>query len=326
MRTHHDSARRSPAFSRLAICTLGLLFLLLLVPWRSVGQSNSNAASPSATPPAPAASSPSASQPATNGAPLPSFEVASIKLDTSGVPQRLFQFPGPGRFHTINMPAKDIIQFAYNIKPAQLDNAPPWTASQAYVIDAKVDDAIMPDFQKLPRQQQIDQMRLMIRSLLADRFRLVLDHQTKDAPIYALLVAKGGPKLTPTAWKGTPGAPPPPDTPRQSLPHLLLGSAGISAVNQPMSGLADILALVPDLGGRTVVDQTAITGNYDFELKFAVNIGPKGPATGDDSAASTDTAVSVFTALQDQLGLRLESTKGPVDMYTVQHIEQPTEN
>jgi uncharacterized protein (TIGR03435 family) len=278
------------------------------------------------TSPAAAASSASTPPQGANGAPWPSFEVASIKLDTSGVPQRLFQFPSVGRFHTINMPAKDIIQFAYNIKPAQLDGAPPWTSSQAWVIDAKVDDAMMPDFQKLSRQQQIDQVRLMLRSLLADRFKLVLDHQTKDAPIYALVVSKGGPKLTPTAYKGTPGEPPPPGTPRESSPHLLIGGDGISAVNQPMSGLANILAAVPDLGGRTVVDQTGITGNYDFELKFTVNIGPKGAPTGDDAAATTDSGLSVFTALQDQLGLRLESTRGPVDMYTVEHIEQPAEN
>lgn len=320
MRNRPHSARTAQIFLRVVVCALGLLFLALFAPWRSSGQANS-----SATPPAAAPSSASTPPPAANGAPLPSFEVASIKLDTSGVPQRLFQFPSVGRFHTINMPAKDIIQFAYNIKPAQLDGAPPWTSSQAWVIDAKVDDAMMPDFQKLPRQQQIDQMRLMLRSLLADRFRLVLDHQTKDAPIYALVVAKGGPKLTPTAWKGTPGQPPPPDTPRESFPHLLMGPNGISAVNQPMAGLADVLALVPDLSGRTVVDQTGITGNYDFELKFTVNIGPKGAPTGDD-AATTDSGLSVFTALQDQLGLRLESTRGPVDMYTIEHIEQPAEN
>ena len=229
------------------------------------------------------------------------------------------------------MPAKDIIQFAYNIKPAQLSGGPSWITAQGYVIDAKVDDSVIPDLQKLPPPQRTDQMRLMIRSLLADRFKLVLSQDNKEMPIYGLVVAKGGPKLTPTAY-----APPDPNTqppsspaPMQSRPHLLISPGKISAVNQPISGLADLLALLPDLGGRMVQDETGIKGNYDFEMTFTQEVPFPGAATGagNPSASSSDSSgPSIFTALEEQMGLRLESTKGPVQVYTIEHIEEPSEN
>jgi uncharacterized protein (TIGR03435 family) len=100
---------------------------------------------------------------------------------------------------------------------------------------------------------------------------------------------------------------------------------GISAVDQPVSGLADILAVLQELGGRLVVDQTGIKGNYDYELHFATESFRKRPGA-DNAAAPDDNEPSIFTALEEQMGLRLESTKGPVQVYTIQHIEQPSEN
>jgi len=261
-----------------------------------------------------------------SGTSLPSFEVASIKEDNSGTRGRLFQMPSPGHFHTINMPTNNLIQFAYNIKAFQISGAPSWTESQGYVIDAKVDDALMPEFLKLNRREQMDQMRLMLRSLLADRFQLTLSRETKDAPIYALVVAKGGPKLTPTTWVEPEAGATPPSAPQRNGPHLMISPTGMSAVNQPASALADILAVLPELNGRFVQDQTGIKGNYDFEIKFTPQgLGPKGQAPP-DAQASTDDSVSIFTALQEQLGLRLESTHGPVDMYTVTRIERPSQD
>ena len=271
-------------------------------------------------------------QAASADAKLPSFEVASIKPDTSGFRGMLFQFPSPDHFHTINMPVRVMITFAYNVKPFQVTGGPSWIDSTGYVIDAKVEDAMVAQMQKMPRAQQADQMRLMLRSLLADRFKLKLTEEKKDAPIYALVVAKGGPKLTPTTITEE-QLKDPSSLPPQGRPHLLIMPTGISAVNQPMTGLADVLAFVPDLGGRVVQDQTGIKGNYDFELKFDLRPpGSKGPdagaaaPVGGDAGANGDTAVSVFTALQEQLGLKLDSTKGPVEMYTVEHVEQPSEN
>jgi uncharacterized protein (TIGR03435 family) len=177
--------------------------------------------------------------------------------------------------------------------------------------------------QKLPREQQQEEVRQMLRAHLADRFKLVLSHDTKDAAIYALVVAKGGPKLTPTAFKPDSNAPMS-SLPPQSRPHLLFSPGKISAVNQPISSLANGLALEPDLGGRMVQDQTGIKGNYDFEVTFAQQTPfpnmPMPPASADSSDAS------LFTALEEQLGLKLNAIRGPVETYTIDHIEEPTPN
>ena len=253
----------------------------------------------------------------------PSFEVASLKPDRSGTQAHLFQTPSIDRFRTINMPAKMLIVWAYSLKPAQLSGGPSWIESQGYVIDAKIDDALVPEFKALSGEQRMAQIKLMLRSLLADRFKLILSRQTKEMPIYALVVAKGGPKLAPTKFEddGSPVSSLPP----ASRPHLLVLPGGISAVNAAMSGLTEVLSLLPDIGGRVVQDQTGIQGAYDFELKFTPqtpfpNSSPGANSTNDLSAPS------LFTALQEQLGLRLEATKGNVETYTIERIEEPSEN
>jgi uncharacterized protein (TIGR03435 family) len=263
-------------------------------------------------------------------APLPSFEVASIKQDhsqdNSDTKTRLFQFPSPGRFHTINMPVDLMIQFAYNINPSQISGGPSWVGFQGYVIDAKVDDSLVPDLQKLSDLQRRDQMRLMVRSLLVDRFKLILSPGTKEMPIYALVVAKGGPKLKPTTYTPPDSSVPPPSP--QERGGLSITPGKIRGVNEPISGLADTLALLPDLAGRTVRDQTGIKGNYDFEVEFAQEeLSRNLPAVVGTSSNSNDPSQpSIFTALEEQLGLKLETRRAPVVTYTIAHIEEPSEN
>jgi bla regulator protein BlaR1 len=261
--------------------------------------------------------------------PLPSFEVASIKLAPPGGRGHGFQMPDPGRFRTINASPKLMIQFAYNLKDFQLMGGPNWTDSKEYDIDAKVSDEEVAAMAKMPGDQGREQLRLMMRSLLADRFKLTVSHEAKELPIYALVVAKGGPKLTPTTYTPPdPGAPKPPTEPKDG-PHLLLGNGTISGAYQPISRLADLLASVPDLGGRVVQDQTGITGRYDFEMRFSMQPfpGKNGGPLPDSAPAADDTSEpSIFTALEEQMGLKLESTKGPVEVYTIQHIEEPSEN
>ncbi len=108
----------------------------------------------------------------------------------------------------------------------------------------------------------------------------------------------------------------------------MMGPGKISAVAQPMNRLADLLAMEPDLGGRLVLDQTGIKGNYDFTVEFTQQAPfPNAPLPAENSATGTDSSsVSIFTAIQEQLGLKLESTKGPVETYVIEHIEQPSEN
>ena len=262
---------------------------------------------------------------------LPSFEVASIKqTDPSRITRgRGFSSPDPSQFRVINMTAKGMIQFAYDLKDFQVVGGPDWAGSKAFDIDAKVEDSIAKGMQGLSRPERQQLQRMMLRSLLFQRFNLGLSHVTKIEPEYALVVAKGGPKLTPTTW-----VPPAPGVQgSQALPgngpHLLLDNGSISAVAQPISGLADLLAFMPEIEGHLVVDQTGIKGNYDYTVqfssealdqKFAAQAGAPPPAQSNDSGPS------IFTALEEQLGLKLQMTKGPVEIYTIEHIDEPSEN
>jgi uncharacterized protein (TIGR03435 family) len=261
-----------------------------------------------------------------------SFEVASIKLAQSGMRGRFFRMGDPSRFSTGNVPTKDLIGFAYHVQPFQISGGPSWIDSEGYDIEAKVDDSTIAELQKLSPEQRMDQYRLMLRSLLADRFKLKLDHQTKELPIYALVVAKGGPKLTPT--KLNPDVPPSPQAkaPPQG-PMLRMAPGRLEAKMTPITALAEVLGNQPDLGGRLVVDQTGIQGKYDFTLEFAPErpeplpgtaggppIGMQGPPPPDPNAPS------IFTAIQEQLGLKLEPSKGPVEILVIDSIEKPTEN
>lgn len=137
----------------------------------------------------------------TSQAALPSFEVASIKLDRTESGHTSIGFR-PGRFNTVGTSAKSLIKYAYDLKSdAQLSGRPSWVNSDKYDIEAKIDDALTDKLLKLPVQERADQVRLMLRSLLADRFKLKTSHATKELPIYAFVVAKRGPKLTPAATK-----------------------------------------------------------------------------------------------------------------------------
>ncbi|MGH9574740.1 MAG: M56 family metallopeptidase [Candidatus Acidiferrales bacterium] len=269
------------------------------------------------------------SAPDDDGKPLPSFEVASIKSGDPSERGRGFGSPDPSQFRVINMTARGMVEFVYGLKDFQLVGGPDWANSKIYNINAKVEDSIAKSMQGMSRQERQRQQRMMLHSLLNDRFKLSVSHVTKDEPEYALVVAKGVPKLTPTTWvapaPGASGTQVPPG----KGPHLLLNNGNISAVNQPVSGLADLLAFMPEIEGRLVVDHTGITGNYDYNVtfssqaldrKFAQEAGAPPPVEVDDSGPS------IFTALEEQLGLKLEMTKGPVDIYTIEHIEEPSEN
>lgn len=278
------------------------------------------------------------SQASAGSAPLPSFEVASIKPNRSGTGNRFFRLADPSRFTVTNIPAKDLIEFAYHVQPFQISGGPAWINSQGYDIEAKVDDSTVAELQKLPQDQRMEQYRLMLQSLLTDRFKLSLGHETKELPIYVLVVAKGGPKLTPTTIPATPPAGP--DAKGQPRGPMMMMSPGrLMAKGTTTASLAEVLGRQPELGGRLVVDQTGITGKFDFTLTFAPERmmpmpganGPGGqgqpmPRPKDAPPPPDPNAPSIFTALQEQLGLKLESQKGPVQTLVIESIEKPSEN
>ena len=277
------------------------------------------------------------SQPAASTA-FPSFEVVSIKPNHSGDPNRFFSYHDPSRLIATDVTARMIIEFAYNVRDFQLEGGPSWIGSAGYDIDAKLEDSLVGELQKLPTEQRLDQNRLMMQSLLADRFKLSVTHSTKELPVYALVVAKGGPKLNeaaPPAIQGNAAASPPASA-RGSVPPTRPGPGAGSTLSISRDGEAifkaksmSIAVLLDTLSrqlGRQILDRTGLKGAYDFTLQYT----PETPILGlqDPGAAPPpdSSGTSIFTALQEQLGLRLELTKGPVDVLVIDHIEQPSEN
>ena len=266
----------------------------------------------------------------------PQFEVASVKPNKSGPgPQRIGIQPG-GRFTATNIPVRDLISLAYG-QPQPLPNfqiigGPGWIASDRFDITAKAEGDLPPEAIGPPTQ-----MFLMLRSLLADRFKLVAHEETRDQPIYALRLdradGKLGPNLRPAtvdcaALRGARrGAPPPaPPPPGQAPPcGMMMGPGRIMSGGMPIENLTNALAR---LVSRVVVDRTGLTGGYEATIEFTpdqsqlppgglANLPPGVPAPPVDGP-------SLFTALKEQLGLRLDSDHAPVRVLVIDSIEPPT--
>jgi uncharacterized protein (TIGR03435 family) len=240
-------------------------------------------------------------------------------------------FMTPGKFTARAQTVKEVIRFAYDIKSDnQLSVGPSWIDSEKYDIDAKEEDTVAEKLQKLPFEEQDKQIRLMVRSLLADRFKLKVSHETKDLPVYALVVAKKGPNLTETkvATAAAGGA----SAPNKAFRGVrFMGPGELTGTNINIGLLADVLSEDPEVG-RLVIDQTGLKGNYDWTLKWTPGPGAPMFKDADGGRAPTDalppdsSGPSIFTAIEEQLGLKLESTKGPVECIVIEHVERPTEN
>lgn len=258
--------------------------------------------------------SPAAAQTGLNAAsdaPLPSFEVASIKLhvgDPMGARVPIGSgATDPSRWNASNMTAKDLVCEAYGLSYFQVTGGPDWAGSERFDISAKVDDAMATQLGKLTRREQNQQMSLMLRSLLIDRFKLRVTQETKDAPTYALVIAKGGPKLK-EATGGT------------GVGRFGVNNGQVTATSTDISMSNFAGALSAQLA-KPVVDQTGLTGKYDITWHYTMQTGLSADASAADTAGPT-----IFDALQDQLGLKLESIKAPMETITIEHIEEPTPN
>jgi bla regulator protein blaR1 len=254
--------------------------------------------------------------------PLPSFEVASVRVNKSGeMGARIQRQPG-GRMNAVNMPLRDLIQFAYQVRPFQIDGAPEWTRTTRYDITAKaeIDLPLTP-----PGSGPAPEM-LMLRSLLADSFKL---------PVYELKVAredgKLGPNLRPSttdcqalmkAAMGRGGGPPPGGSPDAVMCGIRIGPGRLNAGSMPLSELANTFGVLVQ---RTVVDRTGLSGLYDADLRFTAEAlpGPGGlaPPPGVAAPPADPDAPSLFTAIQEQLGLKLDSARGPVQVLVIDHVE-----
>jgi uncharacterized protein (TIGR03435 family) len=248
-----------------------------------------------------------------------SFEVASIKLmDTKNPHPPSVNIAGD-QFSATGMTMKELIKIAYDLNygaDRQVSGGPAWLGSTRFDIEAKEDPAVSAELQKLAAEQRGDRLRQMLRSLLADRFKLQLHHESTELPVYELVLAKGGSKLMPSVPpvdSNNDGVPP---KPRSSIRFAGKGRLEGNDADLPM--LVTALCMQPEVGGRLVVDKTGLTGKFDFTLKWTPDLGTDQPAA--------DAGPSLFTALQDELGFRLQPTKAPVDVLVIDRVEMPSEN
>jgi uncharacterized protein (TIGR03435 family) len=262
----------------------------------------------------------------------PAFDVASVKPSSPASNGHSLMM-SEGKFFTENQSLMGLIKFAYTLKSDdQLIGAPAWVASKGFDIDAKEDAAFVEAAKTLSPEQRIAQIRLMVQALLQERFHLQVSRETRELPVYALVVAKGGPKMT---------AMPPPDLSRTSAPPPAPGDApvrrrgsGIRSTGRgDLTGLAATMDLLTNVlsnqnetAGRLVLDKTGLTGNYDWTLKWTPEKSESTVSGGSGNAGADETGPSFFTAIQEQLGLKLESQKGPVAVVVIAHVELPDAN
>jgi uncharacterized protein (TIGR03435 family) len=256
------------------------------------------------------------------------FEAASVKPNKSGEQGSSIRRQPGGRLTATNMPLRALITFAYQLQPFQLVGDPSWIRNENFDIVAKMEGDPAP----VPPGQGADPLMLAMRTLLADRFTLAVHRETRELDIYALVVARPdgtlGPKLQRTttdceALMASRRGGPPPTPPGPDAPFLcgMRGTFGRLSVNSmPMTVFANNLSQRMQ---RVVVDRTGLTGGWDFELTFAPEptAGPLPP--GVELPPADPNAPSLVTAIQEQLGLKLQSTKGPVEVLVVDRIERP---
>lgn len=246
------------------------------------------------------------------------FEVASLKPNKSaGSVTKLLYLEG-GRFSATNASLKNLIGYAYKAQYFAISGGPAWIDSDRFDIEAKAEDS----------DATHAQIEAMLQSLLADRFRLTVHRETKQVAVYVILPAKKGTKLTsPGEVKCVefrPDSPiPPPPAPGEPpfIPCGRLWGTGsqISGGKVTMSQLTETLA---GIMARPVIDQTNFTGTFDVHLEFSL-VGTAFRPADPDAPADTSRP-TIFTALEDQLGLKLESGKGPAEILVIDHAEKPT--
>jgi uncharacterized protein (TIGR03435 family) len=257
----------------------------------------------------------------TAGASRPlAFEVASIKPDIpdgSGNFRVAIQPQPGGRLTITNANLRMLIRFAYNCDDSQIAGGPAWMDSERYDIVAKGEG-----------NATVDQLREMLGTLLADRFDLKFHPETKELPVYALLIGKNGPKLKPSEDQPTASSSAPANGPRGNRGVMMTRGGVTTQLNGSMSMAQLATGLATSLG-RKVIDKTGLQGNYDVKLEWTPQVGegpqvPGVPGGGGDRGASPDPSVAgIFTAIQEQLGLRLESQKGPVDTIVIDSAAKP---
>lgn len=288
------------------------LFIVAVAPLRAVRQAQAPSAGVQHTP--------------------PTFEVASVKPNKSGEEERYIRIDPRGDGLTaVNMQLRQLITFAYQIQSFQLEGGPDWVASDRFDIVAKSERAVPATGAFFGGQEPL---RMMLRTLLSDRFKLLLHKETKELPIFELVLARQdgrlGPQLRPAAVEcaaqaaaakgGAPPASPGPPGPGSCFMNLNPVSVRGGGVTLAM--LANILTGPTQ---RLVIDRTGLTGNWDLEVNYTPDRSQVPP--GVELPSSIDpNGPSLYTAIEEQLGLKLRPARGPVEVLVIDSVQQPTPN
>jgi uncharacterized protein (TIGR03435 family) len=273
----------------------------------------------------------------------PSFEVASVKrfdASTSGQPNFSgFQDQPGGRFIVSGVTLKMLITYAYRVRDFQFVGGPDWMNTDQWEVIAKAEEGSVPSHRGKafdPREQ--DTVALMVQSLLEDRFQLKIHRETRELPVYDLLQGKDGAKLQLSADQSPPQPAPPgeessPQNGRRTPPRgnvlMFAGPTGLVLLGNAvtLTVLGDSLTFPL---GRAVLNHTNLKdGLYDFKLQWkpdVAELGKSAPGGYDGTSPADPAAVSIFTAVQEQLGLRLVSSKGPVEVLVIDSVQKPVAN
>jgi uncharacterized protein (TIGR03435 family) len=256
------------------------------------------------------------------------FEVASVRPNKSGDGRVMLGIQPGGRLNATNVPLRMLIRQAFNVQEFQIVGGPDWLGSDRFDVVAKAPEG----------EFNAELMRPMLQALLVERFKLGFHRESREMPIYALVKARAdgklGPNITPSAvdcaavvrGRRGGGSPARPQPGEKMECGFMIGFGRMNVGGMGMANLAQ--ALSPQVG-RIVLDKTELTGNYDFELTYS----PEGLGSGFPGGGppllngapppADPNAPTVFTALQEQLGLKLDSQRGPVEVVVIDRVEQP---
>jgi uncharacterized protein (TIGR03435 family) len=239
----------------------------------------------------------------------PVFDVAAIHPHISQPHEHnsIWSSTSDGHFKAENISVLSLLHWAYEMPETRILGAPAWAAEAHFNIEASADPALDLQLKTINSDAGRKLKEKMVQAMLADRFQFAAHFETRELPIYDLVVAKGGPRLGPVRSDGT----------------TISTSNGHIAVQAPNS-VAVFAEELSKVVGRNVVDKTGLSGRYDIKLTWTPDdrlaSSPGGPASSGDSGPS------LFAALDEQLGLKLEPQKGPVTVLVIDHIELPSQN
>jgi len=238
------------------------------------------------------------------------FEVASIKAVPEEPHKPIQNGPSPGglRWVAPYTLVASLISQAYGVRYGGVEGEPDWVRRDYYDVEAKAE-----------RPSTDEELRAMLRNLLADRFQLRAHHETRQLPVFRLEIDKGGPKLKPSAVQGSGN----PAIREEWGEFTHLGSW--NATSMSMELFARRISVFVDLD-RPVIDETGLAGDFDFDFQFVEDVGEERAARAASKGRPINPHPTIFEALSQQLGLRLVAGKGPVDFLVVDHVERPTPN